>query len=263
MYKPAKCFILGSQRSGTTLLGLCLEAHPEIEVVEESDDRFHQPYFLTKRIDLEGVNDYQSPGRRAICFKSPRDSHRVKAIFAKMDHVKILWMWRGVHEVVASMLRLHPDVSGTSWAMRHAEHELIKYLFEGAYDPRLAKSCRAAISNESPREKLVSLACLCWLAKARCELLARQYFGQNVHRVDYGKLVTNPEEELKNVVEFLDLSWSPRVLSHKKFTTGKRPGGTTANRALDSTSLNKWRSELLDSDIEIIDNLLNEHPDAV
>ena len=156
--KPAKYFILGSQRSGTTLLGLCLEAHPDIELIEETDARFHQPYFLTKRIDLEYVNAYQPREKKSICFKSPRDSHRVKAISREIDSIKILWMHRSVYEVVASMLRARANVKGTSWAMKHAEHELTKYLFEGMYDPSLAKSCRWAVAKENPRERMVSLA---------------------------------------------------------------------------------------------------------
>ena len=260
--KPAKYFILGSQRSGTTLLGLCLEVHPDVELVEEADTRFHQPYFFTKRIDLRCVNNYKPDKKRVICFKSPRDSHRVKAIRDEVDSAKILWMRRSVYEVVASMLRPRANVGGTSWASKHAEHELIKYLFEGVYDPVLAKSCRQAASLKSSREKMVKLACLCWIAKARCGLLAREYFKHDCYQVDYSQLVVNPKEVMSNLMLFLDLPWNDRVLRHGEFISGSRPGGTSPNRAIDSMSLEKWRSELLEGDLDAIDRLLSQYPEV-
>lgn len=260
--QSAKYFILGSQRSGTTLLGLCLEAHPDIELIEENDARFHQPYFLTRRIDLGLVNEYKPPCIKAICFKSPRDSHRVKSISLEINPVKILWMRRSVYEVVASMLRPRSAVGGKSWAAKHAEHELTKYFFEGVYDPSLAKLYRDAVSLGSSREKMVSLACLCWIAKFRCELLAGKYFGHNFYRIDYEKLVADPESVMKSLLRFLELSWDPRVLKHNDFVTGSRPGGTMPERPIDLNSLNKWRSELFESDLATIDRLLVQCSDV-
>jgi len=123
-----KALILGCQRSGTTLLGMILQAHSSVEVIEENNGRFHQIYALTRLLDLARVDSYQSTDAKLAVFKAPRDSHRICEIEQTLPQAKTIWVSREVNQVVASMLSLKTQ-GGVPWALQFAEKEVIKYLY--------------------------------------------------------------------------------------------------------------------------------------
>ncbi len=42
----------------------------------------------------------------------------------------------------------------------------------------------------------------------------KKYFSNNIYDLNYEKLVTNPEEEIKNLIKFCELNWDPNCLKH-------------------------------------------------
>ena len=149
MSGPSIILILGCQRSGTTVLAMSLDAHRDIELVEEDDTRFHFMCALTKRLDLKRVIENNPVVDNIVGFKSPRDSHRVKEI-AALPQVKVLWISRDVYQVVASMLALLVS-DGTSWAVKHARDEVTKNLYEEKYDPIIAMTFSFIRADRSTR----------------------------------------------------------------------------------------------------------------
>jgi len=240
---------------------MSLAAHRDIELVEEVDARFHFMYALTNRLDLKRVIEYQSVEGHIVGFKSPRDSHRIKEIAAAVPRVKVLWITRDVYQVVSSMLV--PLASDrTSWAVQHAHDEVTKYLYEGKYDPIVSRQCNWAESRLNARLRVVGLACLCWIAKRRCQLEAVAALRDSIYCVQYADLVSSPKETLAGVLRFLGAAWDPNVLSHSNILSGARPGGASTIRPIDTLSVNKWRSELSSADIDLIDALVLEYESA-
>ena len=95
-------FIMGSQRSGTTLLAMLLDAHPAIDVVDEDNRNFHFRHGPTFLLDFHRVRQHCLRCNHLVGFKAPRDTQRVDELFRTFAEAKILWLARPVEQVVNS-----------------------------------------------------------------------------------------------------------------------------------------------------------------
>jgi hypothetical protein len=250
--------ILGSQRSGTTLLGMTLQAHPDIEIIEESNQCFHTDQGLTKQLELLVLDQYKPDAHTHIGYKAPRDTHRIDEITHKIPDMRFVWISRDIFQVVASMVSLNLQPMG-SWAEVFAPREILKYLNSKQHDKEIRVEYEWAASILDKRIRAIALAAVCWLTKRRSEITASTKWPDRNYRVHYSDLVTSPEESLKGVLAFLDIPWHPLVLDHPKVLSGKRPGSTSPSRGIDSESLNKWQAVLSSVEIELITALLQRH----
>ena len=252
-----KFMILGCQRSGTTLLGMILQAHNNLEIIEENNFWFHRQYALTYQLDLKKVWEYKSPGGKSVVYKAPRDSHRVEEIINTIPNVRIIWIVRNIFQVIASMMTLDTG-DGTPWASAFAYKEIIKYLYTEKESYELSDEYKRVVSLQNPRERSVALAALCWVVKRYSELKAIERFPDLIHRVSYGRLVNSPGDMIEGVLQFLGVEWDPSVLNHGKHISGKRPGGSIINRPIDTCSLDKWKSILTEQEINLIGQILEK-----
>jgi hypothetical protein len=248
--------VLGSQRSGSTLLGMALQAHGGIEIIEENNPAFHVRSASSPiQIDLQVVNAYKQEEGKLVGFKSPRDSHRIAEIIRTIPQIRIAWITRDIFQVVASMASLRMQ-SGATWANSFTHEEIIKYLLVKRNDSEIAELYEWARSLQDERERSIVLASVCWFSKHRLEVDAVAAWPELIHRISYEDLVAQPEVTLRELLDFLGIEWSPETLNHPAVLSGKRPGGTTTDRSIDSKSLDKWRSELSREDLELIDRVV-------
>jgi len=160
--------ITGCQRSGTTLLGIILDAHQDIDIIEEDNGAFQERIGETLLLKFQNCIDYAASQAQHIGFKAPRDSHRMLSLKTKHPELKTLWLARPAVQVVASMIAL--EIKGVTWAMGWAPREIRKYLAQFK-DDDLAKDFAQAEANPNNREREVAFAALCWRAK-----LAQRHF---------------------------------------------------------------------------------------
>jgi hypothetical protein len=119
--------ITGCQRSGTTLVGMILEAHPSIEY--RGRERHTVSHAGAGHAGAESRRRDAAPRRSdggLVGYKGPRDSHRVAEIAAAWPHGRVVWVERPIRQVVASMLALKSD--GGRWATRFAPREITKHI---------------------------------------------------------------------------------------------------------------------------------------
>jgi hypothetical protein len=252
-----KFLILGCQRSGTTLLGMALQAHPGIDLIEENNPRFHNQYALTKQLNLHAVKEYAPEGCELVGFKSPRDSHRCEEIIRTIPRVRIVWISREIYQVVASMVSLRTG-PGSVWALDFAPREIIKYLYAEKEDHELAEQYGRARSLGDARQRAIALATVCWIAKQRSELKAIGRWPERTSRLSYDNLVTKPGDTLSRLLEFLGIHWDPAVLDHAGSLSGTRPGRSNTSRAIDSGSVTKWKKELSGDELQLVDLIAQE-----
>jgi hypothetical protein len=250
-----KFIILGCQRSGTTLLGMALQAHPDIELIEENNPCFHTQYALTKQINLSAVKEYSSTDRKLTGFKAPRDSHRTEEIVFNVPLTRILWISRDIYQVVASMISLRMGTNIT-WAIAFAPKEIIKYLYTEKSDYKIAELYQWALSQQNTRKKSIALASVCWLTKQRSERKSIARWPELISRVSYSELVSSPKDTLVHLLDFLEIDWHPAVLDHSSILSGSRPGGSTTTRSIHSDSINKWKNELSGEELKLIDMIV-------
>ena len=81
-------FIVGVQRSGTTMLGECLEMNPEVRHYPEHDGRAFQDFILRGEDTIDGL--VRRCPHKLVVFKPLTDSHRVRDLIARLGNGKAI-----------------------------------------------------------------------------------------------------------------------------------------------------------------------------
>ena len=230
-------FVVGSQRSGTTLLGLILDSHPDIKMHEEEDS-----YALLKIKGGQNVKLIEG-------FKIPVWTSRYRFLKKAFPHSKVVYLRRDLRSIVSSMLRLKSGslscVSRYGWREIERSISFVSDLRTRNFFLKTYSACRH--KNDE-----VTAAALCAYLKM---YLLEEYFkiGLNVLECWYEDLVIQPENETRHIFEFLGLKWSPEVLHHHEKHEGIAIGGTRKNRPIDVASTMKWQSQLTEIEKKKID----------
>lgn len=248
---PARFFIAGSQRTGTTLLRLVLESHPAVHCLDESTGY----RALAERATVA------PPGVRRVGFKVPmwtewlgESSPAEPEAAGVYDGEPIVFLLRDVRDTVSSMLRLKSTAS-QSWLESWG-----RPILEAAIRDRPGFRDRFAWEIDLLRrlgDPAAGVGALYWKFKtlAYFDHLDR---GRPVCPVPYERLVADPEPHLRRVLESLDLPWDPAVLDHPRrahaevFADGLTVGHTDPNRAIDGRSVGRWREDISAVDMRVI-----------
>lgn len=214
----APVFIVGCQRSGTTLLRLMLDSHPEISCGPETRfladlgritgaewDRFSlygfpKEYWYRRFADLFGgfQQDYAAArGKRRWADKTPMYALHIDLIDAVFPDAQVVHVIRDPRDVVTS----HRERFGYWSAMK----AVVKW-------PRYVEHAR---------------------------LLGTRLGTDRYHEVRYEALVRDPEPTMRALLAFLDESWSAAVLDpdahphdvldrYRSFSSARRRAGDGA-----------------------------------
>jgi len=253
-------YITGCQRSGTTLLRLVMECHPDVYVFDE---------MVAYKI-LAGQS-FDVPSEKSVHgFKIPRwaeclaDEHVWdEGIAEEVQNLyrgePIVFMIRDVRDTIASMRKL--AMSATETWLDFCAKPILQAKFERTpLGLRFADEWdRVRASGDSP----VLIGALYWKYKTAA-LLDYQRRGFPVFPVRYEKLVSEPEPVLRRMCRFLNLSWDSRLLEHPKlahtevFDNGTVMGNTDPKRAIDTTSVEQWREWLTAEEEEAVLELVGD-----
>jgi hypothetical protein len=256
--------ITGCQRSGTTLLHLVLDSHPDVHGVDETA--------YTNRL-LPRFLEHPDFHPR-VAFKLPTFAHAVDT-FHLLPGLRILWCLRDPRAVVSSMLELQlrlGELFQAAWAVHPAgaEWEIAASLgaLGGAAPPELADAVeqhgrmRRLPVSERTRAQAVASAALCWRLKN--ELLARYDEAGHAYRVvRYEALVSAPEATVRDVLAFLELPWHDDVLAHHALHRGVSVGNTVNSRPIDTASVERWQGRLQEDDLAQVRVVCGELADSL
>jgi hypothetical protein len=198
-------FVLGIQRSGTTMLMFAFHLHPEIAVYDES--RASKAFFDFQLRSMETTEKliHASPFPVA-CFKPLADSHLTAQLLQRFPSARCIWALREYKDVANSFLRKFPHAT-----------RAIRLVCSGQEG---GGWFQAGVSEETGRI-LRSLpwqnfsdydfACLVWWTRNRL------FFEQNLDKekrvllLRYETLVTAPEESLQAVTNFIGIPFSTQM----------------------------------------------------
>jgi hypothetical protein len=236
--------ITGCQRSGTTMLNLVMDSHPQVVGI---DEKAFDPARILAYLEEPEYGPW-------VCFKVPMLADAVAA-WRTIPGVKVLWAQRDPRDVVSSMLRLSLDAEGmqTSWAGHPAgasrEAAKCARVLEGRMPADLTPywtAYQAALPAQREgwdADAQVLAAALCWRLKQEMRPLY-DAAGLNPRTVAYERLVADPQGELKGHLAFCGLPWHPDVLRHHQLHHGTSIGDTDNTRAIDRRSVERWRKDL-------------------
>lgn len=239
-------FIVGSQRSGTTLLRLILDSHPALTVYDEGEAN---GLIRSGRFARQGLTG----------FKVPRWTHRYEFLNRKHPAASYIFMKRDIRSIVASMLDL-PFSGGLNWVEKFGVQE---------FDRSVAVVTNREVKNLFKRKyreiakarDVLSLAVLCAYTKM---YLWTEYkeSGSKAVEVHYEKLVAYPRKTIARLLDFLEVPWNDNVLRHHQSHTGISIGKTDSTRKIDTCSIKKWERVLAREDVVRVNSLvgfLNSH----
>lgn len=210
---PTPFFIVGSARSGTSLLRLMLNAHPEVAVPSES--------------------------RFVVEFWAGRDEVRVDDFLEKLANYHLFTNWRlpieavraeigdapscRYPEAVAAAYRAFAKAHGKSrWGdktPRYVEHiPLLAGLFPGARFVHLVRDGRnvaLSYANVPFGPKTVARAARLWARRVEAGIRDGRALPPGRYlELRYEDLIEDSEAELRALCDFLDLDFDPGMLDH-------------------------------------------------
>lgn len=228
--RPMPAFLVGFPRSGTTLLDTMLGAHPELTVLEE------QP---TVQAMLDACMDGGLAYPEDLNKLTPERCAELRAVYQRVCRAA---GWDGMRGLIDK----------SPFATAHLG--LIQQVFPGAPVIFVARHpCDVVLScymnNFAINAGTVHFTSLTGAARLYCgamelwQLYLRKLPMQ--YRVlRYEDLIADPETQLKRLLEFLMVPWTPAVLEHARAALGRghipTPSYSQVSRPLYQDARDRW-----------------------
>lgn len=248
-------FVLGCQRSGTTLLRFLLGSHPAVTCVDEA---------LAYPV-LAGHAGLDDKARTRVAFKIPRFAEQMlepdlrDEVYGVLPQFysrqRAVFVTRDPRDVVTSMCTLRAS-SNTTWVQTYGramvEHRVQN---RAGFAARYARELEHLAQRDWPSHLVGAFY---WQVKndAVPTYLAA---GLPILPLRYEALVADPERHVRRLLAHLDLPWDPVVLRHHEHghdqldEGGLAIGGSDPRRPIDRSSVGRHESVLSASQLSDVD----------
>ena len=197
-------FLLGCQRSGTTLLKMIFGSHPEVRILDH--DTPHKAAYRRADLDEFATDVLHLSADSVCCVKGPQLVWYHEWIKDRFPDSRIIWMFRNPVDVVSSMLKLEVFEKPWLWHYNNLEGHHTEIAGTGA-------------------TKCANI----WLKKNQLEAN-----HPNAVLVHYTDLCSNPEPTLSSLCRQIGISFDPIMLRHNEVKTTELPiGGYDHSRPID------------------------------
>lgn len=259
-------FIVGPHRAGTTLLQAMLSSHSAISIPPET-----------------GFFDQVWPRRQSLGPLTNRDSLQrigqfVNGPSCSVSDLNLDWLMVsqalantrcGYDDLFATLMTLHADRRGKRRAgeksPRHlfAAEEIIQY-YPHARFLCLIRDPRAVVRSE--RETSWGSKSVCRIARRWCRVvdeatrLQQLWSAERFRVVRYEDLVSEPENTLRSICEFLGESFEPQMLDFHERSTAERGfrddevWKENTLHAVDASRSQQWQTGLTPAQIKLIES---------
>jgi hypothetical protein len=197
LHSPSVIFVLGCQRSGTTLLNHILGSHPDMQMLDH--DAYRRVGKDRRAVVDDIINRFES---RYCCVKGPQLVLHYSWLKEVLPDAKIIWIFRDPLETVASMMSLRlPD---------YVNGKVVELPWIHFFEKQ-----EGTIDGESEMEKCANI----WLMKNQACL---SYDACFVH---YRDLCYEPEKIIRKLCEYSGLPFHKQMLAHNEVKVEEKPIG--------------------------------------
>ena len=244
-------FILGVPRSGTTLLRMMIDSHPEIMCGPEAHWITNQQVgwapslrsftqFMTKN-EWGAVKGFKGVEEDLVYQLMANFINEIMSVSAR-SHGKIQWAEKTPRNIIALpfLYRLFP-------------HAKFVHIYRDGRDVALSTIGKwktiPSMSDKNVKNNYKN-ALKRWVDWNQKFWKDAKKINLNYISVRYEDLVTSPQVEISKLLEFLEVAWSDRVLEphaaeHDIITMQGEGMKTFFNRkSIDTASLYRWKKEL-------------------
>jgi hypothetical protein len=259
-------FVIGSQRSGTTMLRLMLNNHPRLAIPHESA-------FIT--IYFKRLADYGDLGRRDNVRRLLDDVARHPLVqrgklIADPEAV-LARPIRSYSEFVDAVFRSYAEARGKPrWGDKTPFYtpdiDIIRRIFPRAKVIHLVRDGRDVVLSQKSIEWMSSnlpKLVLDWQWKTTIAHKVGAVMGSDFLEVRYEDLVCRPEEILRRICAFLGEDYDPAMLSYSSDAKAVVPGESlkwhrNSVQPPDPAQLHKWKKHLSKAERIVFEQLAGE-----
>ncbi len=222
-------FLVGFPRSGTTLLDRMLSAHPDIEVLEEKSlfSSLHKDWAEPGTLEaLADVVDAQITDAREV-YRQEMSRHRrqpQRSLVIDKLPLNLAYLFL-IH-------RLFPQAP-VIFLQRHPLDVCISCYFQ-AFELEASMAYFLDIRETAQYYNAVM----------QVAALSMAQVSNPLHPLHYEDLVADPQDQLKALLNFLNLEWDESVLEYRQrggVDTSNTPSYQQVSQPLHTRSVGKWR----------------------
>jgi len=226
-------FLIGFPRSGTTLLDTILRSHPSIEVLEEIPiiNRFIDELYINKNFSLDQLEKLDPE-----LIKEMRDYYFNQIKSYKKDKEKEITIDKMPLNIVhvGEIVRFFPNAKFIL-ALRHPYDCVLSCFMQNF----MLNHAMANFLNLNDSSNLYNLTMSLW--KKYTSVYKFDY-----HIIKYEDVISNFDKTIKNLLYFLNVSWSDNVTEFYK-TAEKRgiintPSYNQVSQPIYSNSMYRWKN---------------------
>ena len=279
---PPMPFVVGANRSGTTLLRLMLDAHPQLAIPPET-------FFVPNLIELYAEGEPSREEAIALIESRPEFADfgldRADLVAAAEEQPNtargVITTFYSLYAMKQGKPRFGDKTPGYSGSMRAIEGVLPEARF--VHIVRDGRDVALSVMSRGVKERTVPELAKRWkrrIKRARKEGAKVEHYRE----IRYEDLIADTETELRKVCEFLELEWDEAMLTYHEQAAERMaemsgelqgagekrdlPGGYRAemhaatSKPPDPDRLDKWKREMSPADIEgfeeVAGDLLND-----
>lgn len=264
--KKPPVIVLGSQRSGTTMLRLMLNNHPNLAIPHESG--FITDYF--KRLREYGDLACKDNARRLLNDVATHPHVRRGKLIVDPEAVlaRPIRTYRGFVDAIFSC---YAEAQGKSrWGDKTpsytAEIDIVRCIFPDAKIVHLVRDGRDVVLSQRSIEWMSSnlpKLVLDWQWMTTIAHKVGAVIGPDFLEVRYEDLVCRTEEVLQQICHFIGENYDPSMLNYSANATVMVPHESlkwhrNSVRPPDQTQVQKWKTQLSKSERILFEQLAGE-----
>ncbi|MEP4891146.1 MAG: sulfotransferase [Aliiglaciecola sp.] len=234
-------FVIGAPRSGTTLIQSILSSNELITSFDEETGFFMYRDLFSKKyedIDDEVMKNIISNSKDMVSLfdllsNQKRKQHTKSQYFLEKTPQHVLYL--------PKLVELFPNSKFIN-------------VYRDVRDSSISASKFKGIEQGKDIKKFV----LYW---RKCINARSSVVSNAIIDVKYEDFVQNPENTLKEIMVFLDIEYDSRQLDPTLFSKNSRAGTEGFKKLsskIDNKSVGKWKSELSDDDLHLINRYANK-----